>query len=175
MHEKHLTKLRVKPKTSPNYCPVRTSLLSSLRGPWSFLSKTVDGSTVCRLAGPCRSLQVAAVDCKSLHGSTAPPCNLSLQTSLSQSGVWSLAPPHLSQTTDQGVSHCRQGRPGEIVGRRLRVRFGQLDFRNYIRNLFKICNLPRLVVMLSAGRNKALYIVSRFVQSLSRQVETGGE
>ena len=176
MHEKHLTKLRVKPKTSPNYCPVRTSLLSSLRGPWSFLSKTVDGSTVCRLAGPCRSLQVAAVDCKSLHGSTAPPCNLSLQTSLSSRLSLSLesvvSPLTSVRRRTRGVSHCR-GDLGEIAG--LRVRFGQFDFRNYIRNVFKICNLPRLVVMLSAGRNKALYIVSRFVQSLSRQVETAGE
>ena len=102
MHEKHLTKLRVKPKTSPNYCPVRTSLLSSLRGPWSFLSKTVDGSTVCRLAGPCRSLQVAAVDCKSLHGSTAPPCNLSLQTSLSSRLSLSLESGHSSPQSDDG-------------------------------------------------------------------------
>ena len=60
-------------------------------------------------AGCCSWLQVPA----RLHGSSLQPqsADVSLQPSLSQSGVWSLAPPHLSQTTDQG-GLTLQGRPG---------------------------------------------------------------
>ena len=124
-----------------------------------------------------RALQVAAVCCRSLHDSTAPPCILSSQTSLQQS-VTLLSCLSLSSKSDSRTGGSRpasSSRGGIAGGRNNKLSaVSRFYFRNLKQSCLKFLNYRDCSCsLLSAGRNKALHIVSRFVQSLLRQVGSG--